>query len=213
MDLGNTPSWVCDLTDMTGPYCLRCDLRGDSAVLETAGSTLLTGCKWVMSFSAVAEGTAAQRSHQIKRVHVSDCLRVSSSRESCPFPRASVFIKVSWGESDRNLSQFIRKHLPLLLNAHMQCFFLEIQQFFFFNLFRGHSSFRSVIIGKATVSVTKGFVRLFVKSLLSRGCVTSMLVDCTVIIVAWHCNKKCIWAMTLALVVNDVFYTCHIWQK
>lgn len=95
VDLGNTPSWVCDLTDMTGPYCLRCDLRGDPAVLETAGPTLLTGCKWVMSFSAVAEGTAAQRSHQIKRVHVSDCLHVSSSRESCPFPRASVLSKLA----------------------------------------------------------------------------------------------------------------------
>lgn len=153
----------------------------------------------VISSDGRGHSSTAQRYHQIKWVHVSDCLCASSSRESCPCPRAIVcgfFFKVSWGESDRNLSQFIRKHMHLLLHVRMQCcfsgnsavfflFFLRPQHFPLSHHWSGDSSFFS-----------KGFFSLFVKSLLSRGCVTSMLIACTVITVAWPCSKDCSRGMT-----------------
>lgn len=93
MDLGITRPpvrghWVS--ADMTDARCLF-EMRRDSppAVLQTAGPTLLTGSKWVMSFSGCGRGRSgavAQPSHQMKRLHVWDCLRMSSSMESCPFP-------------------------------------------------------------------------------------------------------------------------------
>lgn len=183
---------------MTDPYCLFEMWRdSSSAVLATAGTTLRTGCKWghVIFSDGRGHSSTAQRYHQIKWVHVLDCLCSSSSRESCPCPRVSVFFVLfcffqTWlGRIWQELvSIYQETYASSATCSHAVLFFWEFSSFFLFVLRPQHFPLSHHWSGDSSF-LSRGVFSLFVKSLLSRGCVTSMLVACTVITVAWPCSK------------------------